>query len=499
MLLVTLDRDAPEPLFRQLIARVVTLVDSGALHPGDRLPPTRSLAEDLGVHRSTVVRAYRELRALGYLDSRAGGYSTVRRRARLPATRAGLGAPTTDALDFEALLTPRARGALRDLPRDVGSHGDPPALIDLSRLVADPRLAPVDELRHHLQRCLGKDRDGVLDYGSGLGHPPLRSYLATRMRAHGIAVGPEQVLVTQGAQQGLDLVQRLLVQPGDRVVLEAPSYAKAHALLRLHGAVPVEVPMGPEGMDLDVLEGALEGARPKLVYTVPTFHNPTGITSSQAHRERLLALCEARGVPIVEDGFEEELKYLGAAALPIKSMDRLGQVLYLGTFSKVIFPGLRLGWLAVPPSAAAPLASLHRASCLSGVTLVQAAMARFCVSGGFEAHLRRVHRVYRHRMSALVRGLEAHLPSGVAWHRPRGGFATLLRVEGCSLDEPELCARLLAAGVRVEPGASFFAAPPAVPHLRVSTAVEDGARIAEGCRILGEVLRSYASSTPSSS
>lgn len=488
MLLLPLDRDGPEPLFQQLVARVIELVDEGTLCPGDTLPPSRKLAEDLGLHRSTVVRAYRELRALGYLDSRPGSYSTVRRRARLVSEARTAPVQSSELLDFGALLTPAARSAMADLSEDVGPRpvaGNP---VDFSRLTADPALAPVDDLRRHLRRVLVRDRGAALEYGSGLGHPELRSFLASRMRAHGVAVSADQLVVTQGAQQGLDLALRLLVRPGDGVVVEAPSYAKAHALLRVHGAVAREVPMLTDGMDLDRLAELLEGERPRLVYTMPTFHNPTGITTSQAHRERLLALCEAHGVPVLEDGFEEELKYFGEAPLPLKSMDARGAVIYLGTFSKVVFPGLRLGWLAAPPSAVPPLVALHRACNLSGITLVQAAVARFCHSGGFEAYLRRVHRAYRRRMRALVRGLATHLPSEVQWTRPKGGFTSWLRVEGCTVDEATLVARLLEAGVRVTPGGPFFERPPHTPHLRLSTAVEDEARIALGCERLGVVL-----------
>jgi len=484
MLLLDLDRAAPAPLFQQLVAGIARLVDEGSLKPGERLPPSRTLAEDLGVHRSTVVRAYRELRALGYLDSRSGSYSTVRRRAGFLAVEPAGAAP----FDYLARATPAARAALRDLPADVGPPPDPRDPVDLSRLTADPALAPVEDLRRHLQRTLLRGRGAALEYGSGLGDPGLRDFLASRMRAHGISVSPEEVLVTQGAQQGLDLVLRMLVQQGDAVVVEGPSYAKALALLRVHGARVLQVPMRPDGLDLGALEAVLRAERPRLVYTMPTFHNPTGITTSQAHRERLLALCESFAVPLLEDGFEEELKYLGEAPLPLKSMDARGVAIYLGTFSKVAFPGLRLGWLAAPPSALPPLVALHRACHLSGVGLIQAAVARFCQSGGFEAYLRRIHRVYRRRMRALMAGLEAHLPAGVRWTRPRGGFTCWLTLDGVSLAETDLVARLLEAGVRVTPGAPFFLEPPATPHLRLSTAVEDEARIALGCRRLGEVL-----------
>jgi len=486
MLLANLDREGSQPLFQQLIRRISGLIDEGGLRPGDRLPATRRLAQDLGVHRSTVVRAYRELRALGYLDSRSGAYSTVRQRARPPATQCKQEGAA--ALDFGALATVAARSAQRDLSRDLVRPADAPQVIDLSRLTADPALAPADELRHCLQRVLIRSKGQLLEYGSGLGHPALRDFLATRMRAHGIAAGAEQVLVTQGAQQGLDLVLRLLAKPGDAVAVEAPSYAKAHALLRVHGARAREIPMRADGMDLDALEALLASERPKLVYTMPTFHNPTGITTSQQHRERLLACCEDHGVPLVEDGFEEELKYFGQAVLPIKSMDSRGIVLYLGTFSKVVFPGLRLGWLAAPPSAVIPLASLHRATCLSGISLIQAAVARFCQGGAFEAYLRRIHRVYRRRMRALQQGLADHLPPGVRRTQPQGGFTAWLQLPDCALGEEALMARLLRAGVRLTPGSDFYDQPPAGMQLRISTAVESEARIAEGCARLGRVL-----------
>ena len=475
----------PEPLYRQLIRGVSELVDEGSLRPGERLPPTRSLARDLGVHRSTVVRAWEELRALGYLDSRSGSYSTVRRRARPPATRGG-NEPAAGQLDFEALSTDGARAArdaiARQTPLPVGDA------IDLSRLTADPRLAPTDALRRSLDRVLAREGGAGLDYHPGPGHPELRGFLAARMRAHGIAVGPGQILLTQGAQQGLDLALRLLTEPGSPVVVEAPGYGKAHALFRLHRVDLRPLPMRSDGLDLDALEALLEHERPGLVYTVPTFHNPTGITTDQAHRERLLALCEAHGVPLVEDGFEEELKYLGRAVLPIKSMDRRGVVLYLGTFSKVAFPGLRLGWLAAPEAAMPLLTALHRASSLSGVGLIQAAVARFCRSGGLEAYLRRIHRIYRRRMKALTDGLARHLPPGVGWTRPAGGYTTWLTVAGCPVPERELVERLLTAGVRVTPGSSFYVEPPDGLHLRVSSAVEPEPRIEAGCAILGRVL-----------
>ncbi len=488
MLLLAVDPASPVPAWRQICARVVALVEDGALLPGDRLPPSRALAARVGVHRTTVVRAYAELAALGYVESRPGSYTTVRRRARPPATAPSAGAGARPLLDWGRLASPGARAALAGAATAPAPGPAPADTIDFSRLTADPDLAPGDELRRCLKSVLVRSRGAALDYGDEAGYAPLRETIAARLRVHGIASGPDEVIVTAGAQQGMDLALRLLCRPGDRVVVEAPTYGMAHALLRLHGVAPVEVPMREDGLDLDRLERALATRPPRLVYTMPNFQNPTGITTGQAHRERLLALCERRRVPLLEDGFEEEMKYFGQAVLPIKSMDAHGIVLYLGTFSKVVFPGLRLGWIAAPREAVARLAAIQRAASLGGNTLAQAAAARFCSGGDFEAYLKRAHREYRARMQALLRALSQHMPTGVAWTRPLGGYTLWLTLPLPVAAEAEFCQRLLRDGVRVSPGRAFFARPPAAAHLRLSVSCVAGERIAEGCRRIARAL-----------
>jgi DNA-binding transcriptional MocR family regulator len=257
----------------------------------------------------------------------------------------------------------------------------------------------------------------------------------------------------------------------------------------MHGLEAVTVPMGPEGMSLEVLEKAFGRCRPRLVYTIPSFHNPTGITTGQAHRERLLALCESHRVPIVEDGFEEEMKYFGRAVLPIKSMDRAGIVLYVGTFSKVVFPGLRVGWIAAARECAEHLAAIQRVSCLAGNTLAQAAAARFCRSGLYEAHLRRAHKVYRRRMQAMLRCLIRYMPNGVEWTRPAGGYTLWLRIPPGRADEASVADRVLKEGVRLSPGRLYFDAAPPQPSFRLSIACVAESEIEEGCRRLGRALK----------
>lgn len=294
-------------------------------------------------------------------------------------------------------------------PRDV---------IDLDRLSADPTLAPDDDLRRCLKSVLVRTKAAALDYADAAGWRPLREVIAARMCSHGVAVSPDEILITAGAQHALDLLLRYLTSAGDRVVVEAPTYGMTHALLMLHEIEAIEVPILDDGMNLNRLARVLKrGRRPKIVYTMPNFQYPTGITTDQQHRERLLLLCEELRIP-----------------------------------------------------------------------LVQAAAARFCSGGEFDAYLRRIHRVYRRRMQALLRGLEAHMPDNVIWTRPSGGYTAWLTLPETGRSESNVVATIAAAGVKVGPGCRYYARPPAAPHVRLSISCVDEKRIEIGCRRLGRAL-----------
>jgi len=490
-LLFTVDPAARDPLWKQITDRVSRLVDEGTLATGDRLPPTRVLARELGVNRSTVCRAYEELWALGYLESRQGSYSTVRGRARVPGVAAGSGGRSL--VNWERRWAPGPRAAFRGLAAvpEVPEAG--PGSIDFGSLTADPDLCPADDFRRAVRRVLLDDGRRLLDYGDPAGFRPLRETLARRLRAHGVSVSADEVLLTQGAQQALDLVVRLLCPPGAEMVVEAPTYGLALPLLRMAGVRPIEVPMTLEGLDLDRLERSL-GRRPALVYTVPTFHNPTGVTTSQAHRERLLALCEARRVPILEDGFEEDMKYFGRAVLPIKSMDVHGLVFYVGTLSKVVFPGLRVGWIAADREAIRRLAVVKRYTSLSDNVVAQAAVERFCRSGRYDAYLRRLHATFRRRLTAMVRGLTRRVPPGaLEWREPAGGCTLWARVVGARrADEAAFIEYTREAGVTVTPGSLFFATPVDALYVRLSLAKVKAHDVDEGCRRLARAIERLA-------
>ena len=490
MLLLELDDKDPRPVYRKIIDGVRRKIDAGALRPGDRLPSTRRLADGLDVHRSTVAIAYQELWSLGFIDLLPRAAPRVRARAEMagpPGERAA------GLVDWDKACSRAARLVHDAYLRSnrPAAEGPGPSPIDFRSLDMDRRLFPLEGFRTAMSRALRRHGASLLVYNyDRAGFKPLRETLARRLGAHGISVTADEVFLTSGAQQGLDMVLRLVAAPGRAVAVESPTYQQIIPLLRLHGLRAVEVPVRDDGMDLSVLAAALRAERPALVYTMPNFQNPTGVTTDQAHRERLLSLCEAHRVPILEDGFEEEMKYFGRVVLPVKSMDRGGLVIYCGTLSKVLFPGVRVGWIAADRGCIERLKAVRLFSELSASAVTQAAIQEFFESGAYDRHISRMHRVYRRRMQTALRALRREVrPEWAEWREPNGGYLIWLKlapVPGRTTGWEE---RLAAHGVKAAPGRPFFFSGSPSAYLRLSISTLDEEEIVEGVRRLAGALR----------
>lgn len=481
-MLLNLKEDSRYPRGRQIVFQIRGLIQEGHLKPGECLPSTRRLGEQLGLHRSTVAEAYHELWALGWVDLRPGALPRVRRRGALVAQ-----APQRP----EAF--PWAERLAQPLLHQEGPVAIPEGTISFANLGLDPRLMPLEPFARSMKAVLRRQGARLLDYGESQGLASFRECLSHRMGQHGVLAAPEEVLVTQGAQHALDLVLRGLTRPGDSILVESPTYDQMLKLLALHQVRPLAIPTGDEGLDLPALEALIQKERPALLYTMPSFQNPTGRCLSQAQREGLLALGERMSLPILEDGFEEEMKYFGRPMLPLKSMDRSGLVLYAGTFSKALFPGLRLGWLAGSRTCIDALTALRKATDLCPPPLLQAALEDFIQKGHLDQHLARLHRTFRRRMDTCLTALRRELdPKQVSWDPPTGGYLIWLELENLPafLD---LETELLSYGIRVRKGSRFY--PDGQVHrpfIRLSISNLDEAEITEGIARLGRGLRALA-------
>ena len=336
---IPLNRHSPKPIYLQIRDRISLLIKSGLLQPGTKLPSVRTLAENARVNKLTVLEAYSVLEAEGliYVRQRSGYFVSngVTTSTKFQSTFA----PVQDVIiqeqgsgsffeQYTASLQVQLRGGVIDFSSGF------------------PRIPGLEDIRRLARRAMTQAAEQLFQYDFPQGQLTLRHQVAQMLVQQGLEVSPDNLIMTNGSEQGLSLVMRHYVQPGDWVIVEAPTYHGALAILENLGARVIGIPMTAEGMNLELLEQYLHNCRPKLIYTVSTLHNPTGLTTSQNHRQQLLSLAQQYECPILEDNAYEGLNFEPVPA-PIKALDRKDLVTYIGTFSKTLMPGLRVGYVVI--------------------------------------------------------------------------------------------------------------------------------------------------------
>jgi GntR family transcriptional regulator/MocR family aminotransferase len=488
-LALQLDRRGPVPLARQIQAQIERLIREGWLASGVKLPATRVLARDLGVNRTTVALAYEELVAAGWARAHVGQGTFVAgppAEAARPAPARAARAP----LDWSRLFSRSAHVAAGLERHPAPPPGAARPLVSFAEGMPDSGLFPTDAFRRVLNQVVRAEGERLLQYQAGDGYAPLQAFLATYLLRFGVEARADDILVVNGSQQGFDLIARTLLDPGDVVAMEQPTYPRALDVFRAAGAQLVPVPWDGDGPSAEALEQVLARYRPKLFYCQPTAHNPTGLTISGEAARRILDAAARHRVPIVEDGFDGSLYYGERRPLPLRALDRDGLVVYIGTFSKILFPGLRVGWLVAPPPVVERLRAAKRLADLGTSALIQAAIHRFCERRLLDRHVRRIVGEYDRRRTALLAALARHMPDDVRWTEPRGGFSLLLTLPaGC--DAGVLLPRALRRGVGFTPGARFFLDGTGAGTARLSFSSVPVRRIDEGVRRLAGAIAEW--------
>jgi GntR family transcriptional regulator/MocR family aminotransferase len=454
------------PVYRQIQSFLRAQIQSGALPPEAQLPATRELAASLGVSRTTAINAYAELESEGLVYSRHGSGTFV--AAPLPQ----LPEPSGEHLSrddwpmWQQELLKQRWGTEKETEQFKEAIAEP-GHISFGGGLGATDLFPVEDLRKVLREVLRRDGSDALDYGDRAGYPPLRATIAQILTGQGIPAHPDQVLVTSGSHQALAMVAWLLLRPGDVVLVESPTYAGAVELFRAMDVRLLGVPVDEKGMRVAQVEEALRAARPRLIYTIPTFHNPTGVCLSNARRRQLVALASRYDVPILEDDFAGDLRYEGRARPALKTLDPGGYVIYVSTFSKVLMPALRVGFLVASGPVYEQLLAYKRFSDLATSNLMQRALEAYITVGRYQAHLRRACREYRRRRDAMLEALARHAPPGVRWVKPQGGLFLWLRLPD-GLSAGALYPAAIEEGVSFAPGSLFFPAQRKQPNLRLN-------------------------------
>ena len=480
---LTIDRTSAVPIYRQIVRQVRGMILGGTLPDGFRLPPERRLAQALGINRSTVVTAYDELRADGLVDAHVGRGTVVVRQAQ-PVVAAPIGGE----LPWPQLFREEASRAQDPLVRDLLALTERDDVISLAIGLPSPELLPLDHFTSILGELTSETGPALMLHCPTEGLSALRETLAGWLAARGIPCSPAEVLILSGSQQGLDLAARALVEPGDTVVVEEPSYFGALQVFRSAKARLVGVPIDEEGMRTDILARVLERVRPKLVYTLPTFQNPSGAVMSLPRRRELLALAARHGVPILEDDPYSELRYEGTMVPSLKALDSGESVLHLGTFSKILFPGLRLGWLVAPRPVVRRLALLKQAMDLHSNTPGQYVLERFIRRSLINEHLHLLRRAYTQRRNAMEEALRRHAGAGVTWQKPAGGFYFWCRLPD-GVERSRLMAQAAERGVAFLPGWACFAEEPGESCVRLNFSYPPPHQLAAGVDRLMAAVR----------
>lgn len=478
---LTFEADSPAPIYRQIQERIAGWIRNGRLTDGSRLLPTRELAGLLGLNRTTVAAAYEALEQEGLLKAHVGRGSFVC-------------APAASPFRWQE----RFRSAAPDRALPWTAAAPENGVISFAGARPDPASFPVPAVRRAAERELRVHGGAILQLGAAEGYGPLRELLARNMLRQNIARDGDEVLIISGCQQGLDLLARVLVGPGDTVLLEDPLYPGARDLFLAAGAQVRGIPVGPEGLSVTDLEQQLSRVRARLLVVTPNFQNPTGATLPLAARREILRLAARFQLPVIENDVSAGLRYHGVELPSLKSLDSDGRVVYLSSFSKAAFPGLRVGWCVAAPPLVRRLAAAKQLADLHTDQLSQAVLCRMATEGSLEAYRRQVVRRGSARLAAALEVCRARMPEGVEFFEPQGGLHLWLRLPE-SMDAAELLARARAEKVLFIPGRYFSVERPHHAALRLSFAGLEPDRIRRGLATLARLIRAQRGEAAGSS
>jgi len=455
---IQLDKNGEKPLYLQLYEILFQYITEGKLRHGEQLPPIRKLAEQLGVNNVTVVNAYRMLEKHNLVYKTVGSGTFV----SLPA--ATMAAAETNL------------------------YNETTAGFDFASATLSPELFPVADFKRIMNEVIEREGGRAFSSEESQGVLCLRQEICNFLRNYQLQTQPEQIQIISGAQQGIDILAKSLLNPGDCVIVEKPTYTGAFLVFQGRGAKVCEVPMAPDGMQMETLVEMIEKFHPKLIYVMPDFQNPTGYRYSLAKRQALLQLAKKHDFYLIEDDQLSELRYTTGKVPLLKALDLAERVIYIKSFSKLLIPGVRLGFLVMPPQICDRVLKAKQFTDITTSGFTQRVLAEYLRQDCWQEQLERVRLACQKRYGKLLAVLQATMPDWVSYARPDGGLYVWVRLaDGYSAQE--LSTLAAKRQVNLLPGHIFFPTQHTDQYFRLSFAAIAESRIEEGMKILAQIIK----------
>lgn len=475
-----LEKDNTTPLYVQLYKKLMGFIESGILPPNSKLPSVRKLAGILNVNQVTVVSAFRQLESEGFIFSKPGSGTFV---ADISLNSKELHDGYSNSLKDELYLQ-------EDISYiSSGSVNITENTINFASATPTPDLFPVDNFKIAMNEVLERDKGNAFSYQESQGYFPLRESIAILLKRRNLPFDVAGIQIISGAQQGIDLISKALLHQDDHIVTESPTYTGAIALFKSRGAHILDVQMESDGPDMNILEYNLKKFKPRMIYTIPTFQNPTGNSYSTEKRLEILELAEKYNSFIIEDDYVSDLDFESRDYKPLKALDKYGRVIFIKSFSKIFMPGLRLGFMIVPSSLSENLLAAKHITDISTSGLIQRAFDLYIRKGYWDKHFSFMYETYKERYEKTTEALEKHLPDFCNFIKPGGGLNLWLGLP-YGFPANTLVNHAASHDIVFAPGRIFYSgnSPQTLNNIRLSFAALYTAQIQAGVRTLCELI-----------
>lgn len=470
-----------EKIHVQIEKHIKDNIEKGMLQKGSKLPSTREVSKFLSISRNSVISAYELLESEGIIESVKGKGTFVAVESK--SSKSDLYINWEDMISDYGNICEELDIVKNELPWKKG-------MISFKSIAPDESLFDLEEFKRAFLNVFSVEGDKLLNYGYAKGYKPLIDYLKEYMRKKGVNVDEKDILITNGFTEGFDILLSALTSSGDTIVCEEPTHNTAIKIMKSHGLNIKSVKMDADGINTKLLDETLNEGLAKLVYLIPSYHNPTGIVMKGEKRQEVYKICEKHKVPILEDGFNEELLYSSSHVAPLASLCGRGNgIVYIGSFSKILFPGLRIGWILADEKLIDKLESVKRTRNIHSSVLDQAIFHKYMESGAFKRYMKKIRKYYRDKYNFTLLQVKKYIPH--EYILGEGGLHIFIKLKG--INGREVLKECYKRGVVFMPGDIFYSNEDGSERIRLGFSRVSEEDIEKGIKIIGEVISEISS------